>query len=67
MISWFRLYSGRPGAWVHFTDLELDHVIPEHAGGPSDPDNIVLACQPCNRSKSKRTPEQWRGTDEGTT
>lgn len=54
-IYWPTLYpSGRPGAWVHFTGLELDHVIPESAGGPATADNIVLACRPCNRRKGAR-------------
>lgn len=36
-------------AWVHFTDLELDHVVPEVRGGQATEDNIVLACRRCNR------------------
>lgn len=54
-------YCGAPGfirwtmsrSWVTF-DHELDHVIPEVLGGPSTADNIVLACQPCNRRKGAR-------------
>lgn len=51
---WPRLLSGRPGAWVAFTGLELDHVTPESRGGSSDPDNLVLACRTCNRQKGHR-------------
>jgi 5-methylcytosine-specific restriction endonuclease McrA len=58
---WPRLSDGRPGAWVHFTGLELDHVVPERLGGTSLPDNVVLACRPCNRSKKDRTLAEWRG------
>ena len=32
--------------------LEYDHIIPFSCGGESDPSNIQLLCQPCNRSKS---------------
>lgn len=33
---------------------QLDHVDPAKAAGP---ENVVLACGPCNRSKGRRTPE----------
>lgn len=58
-------YCGRRGvicwmtrAWVYFQDLELDHLIPEFRGGQATPDNIVLACQRCNRSKGFRRTAQ---------
>lgn len=35
---------------------ELDHVIPQVLGGSHDIENLVLACQPCNRRKRGRTP-----------
>lgn len=54
-------YCGAPGlvlwitrAWVRFRSLELDHVVPEFRGGQATEDNIVLACQRCNRSKGYR-------------
>jgi 5-methylcytosine-specific restriction endonuclease McrA len=53
-VYWPQLASGRPGAWVAFGELELDHVIPESHGGTSDADNLVLACRPCNRRKGAR-------------
>ena len=53
-VTWFRLASGRPGAWVHF-EHELEHVVPEARGGPTVASNIVLACRPCNRSKGTET------------
>jgi hypothetical protein len=37
----------------------VDHVIPFSRGG----DALVSACWPCNRSKGKRTPEEWKGAD----
>lgn len=54
-IYWPRLRSGRPGAWVSFIGLELDHVIPEASGGPTESSNIVLACRRCNRRKGVRS------------
>jgi 5-methylcytosine-specific restriction endonuclease McrA len=36
-----------------------DHIIPRGRPGWDDADNVVLACQPCNSSKSDRTPEEW--------
>src|ERR1700733_2117413 len=43
--------------------LEFDHVIPVELGGSNHVNNIVLACQRCNRSKGwRRTAEEmaWR-------
>lgn len=53
-IYWSRRSDGKPSGWVTFSH-ELDHVVPEFVGGASDPDNIVLACRPCNRRRG------WRG------
>ena len=36
-----------------------DHVFPVSRGGHSRPDNLVVACVPCNLSKGARTPEEW--------
>jgi hypothetical protein len=33
-------------------NLEYDHITPFSCGGKSDPSNIQLLCQQCNRSKS---------------
>jgi 5-methylcytosine-specific restriction endonuclease McrA len=49
------LSSGRPGAWVHFTGLHLDHILPEFMGGTAEPENLQLLCPTCNRRKG------WRG------
>ena len=44
-------YCGAPANTV-------DHVIPRSAGGTDHPQNLVAACQPCNRSKgAKPLPE----------
>lgn len=53
-ITWYRRRDGRPSTWVHFQYLELDHVYPESKGGGNGPDNIVLACRPCNRAKKDK-------------
>lgn len=42
--------------WPIVNRLEFDHYIPEHVGGLSAADNIVLACRPCNRSKGHTAP-----------
>jgi 5-methylcytosine-specific restriction endonuclease McrA len=48
-------YCGvRPGR-LHLT---LDHVLPRAQGGPTCWDNVVTACQVCNRKKGGRTPQQ---------
>jgi len=52
----------KPGRWVHF-GLELDHVIPEFMGGTNAPDNIVLACRMCNRSKGIGKLPKRRGVE----
>lgn len=40
-----------------------DHVIPLSRGGSNGPENIVVACPPCNRSKSTKLPHEWEGTN----
>lgn len=39
-------------------DLTFDHVVPVARGGRRSWENIVTACQPCNRRKDARTPEE---------
>lgn len=51
LIAWPKLYRGRPGAWVSFPGLHLDHVLAELHGGPSTVDNLVLSCRRCNLSR----------------
>jgi len=53
-IWWPFTYTGKVGAHVVLIDLEFDHVYPESKGGPSTPENLVLACRPCNRSKKDK-------------
>lgn len=54
-IHWARLSDGRPGAWVTFPGLELDHVHPEIDGGSNGPENFVLACRSCNARRRHRS------------
>lgn len=45
-------YCGAPVALSGPNRYHLDHVVPWSLGGASTADNLVVACQPCNRSKS---------------
>jgi 5-methylcytosine-specific restriction endonuclease McrA len=38
--------------------LNIDHVIPRDAGGPTVWENVVCSCIPCNTLKANRTPSQ---------
>lgn len=40
--------------------LTIDHVIPVSRGGKHSKDNVVPACEHCNKSKSAKTPTEWR-------
>lgn len=44
--------------------FEHDHLIPASKGGTEDPSNIVLACAPCNRSKSDMTLREWMASTQ---
>jgi 5-methylcytosine-specific restriction endonuclease McrA len=50
--SWTCQYCGST------THLTVDHVLPRSRGGPSDWENIVTSCAPCNRRKGNRTPSE---------
>lgn len=43
------VYCGHFGKEVR---LEVDHVVPRSRGGPDHKDNLVTACELCNRGKS---------------
>jgi len=34
--------------------FEVDHIVPESAGGPTSLENLCLSCPTCNRHKSRR-------------
>lgn len=39
------------GASAPDVRLEIDHIIPVSKGGSNDSDNLVTACEACNRGK----------------
>jgi 5-methylcytosine-specific restriction endonuclease McrA len=40
--------------------FDVDHIHPVARGGSDDPENLCVACAPCNRSKGARTLSEWR-------
>ena len=38
-----------------YGSLEVDHIIPVTAGGTDNPENLWLACRPCNQYKGVQT------------
>lgn len=58
-ITWFVQPRGK--GWVSFSGLEMDHVVAEYKGGETHHDNLTLACVNCNRSKSHKAVDEWRG------
>jgi 5-methylcytosine-specific restriction endonuclease McrA len=36
-------------------DATLDHVVPQAEGGPTTPENCVMACFACNQRRGKET------------
>lgn len=61
-VHWIVQPTDRGPGWVSFVNLEMDHVIAEIEGGTSSAENIVLACLPCNRSKSIKAVSAWRNS-----
>lgn len=56
-----KLFQASPHCTYCHTRLEvwegtLDHVIPRAKGGGNGPDNLVLACFPCNQAKQDMLP-----------
>jgi 5-methylcytosine-specific restriction endonuclease McrA len=47
--SWTCQYCGTT------SHLTVDHVVPRSRGGPSEWENIVTSCAPCNRRKGNRS------------
>lgn len=41
--------------------FDVDHLVPLSRGGSDAPENIVIACQYCNRSKGGKLPHEWNG------
>jgi 5-methylcytosine-specific restriction endonuclease McrA len=42
------------------TDLSIDHILPRSRGGRTVPENLCVACKPCNSRKGDRTPAEAR-------
>lgn len=40
--------------WIVGSPMEFDHIIPESLGGPTEQENLWLACSQCNHRKSNR-------------
>lgn len=38
---------------------EVDHIHPVSKGGDDSPDNLCVACKPCNRAKGAKSVEEW--------
>ena len=51
-IYWPNTSRGKPGWWVAFSELEIDHLEAESNGGKTEDENLVLACRSCNRKKA---------------
>ena len=52
------------GCAMHFPFkiMEVDHILPQSRGGTDHLENLQLLCSPCNRSKGRRTPAEWKAT-----
>lgn len=53
-------YCGIPLFWDIPYDIHADHVMPLKRGGSNKASNIVLACAPCNLSKTDKTVAEWQ-------
>lgn len=42
------------------SDFHIDHIVPVIMGGTNDPDNLCVACAPCNHSKHATPLEVWK-------
>lgn len=40
--------------------FEVDHIEAYARGGSHEPENLCVACVPCNRGKSDRSADEWR-------
>lgn len=49
------LYCGNK---LNFREMQIEHIMPRSKGGPHAWTNVVSACEPCNRHKDNRNPEQ---------
>lgn len=59
--TWPLNLNGSPSYWPLFGGFTLDHVLAVANGGSDDPENLVIACGPCNVAKLDRPVESFRG------
>ena len=46
------------GDKLTFKQMQIEHIQPRSKGGPHAWTNVVSACEPCNRNKDNRNPEE---------
>jgi hypothetical protein len=44
-------------------EMHIDHIYPVCRGGSDEPENLTIACAPCNLSKGGKTLDEWKGRD----
>lgn len=49
-------YCGKPLTWSQY---HCDHVEPVSRGGEDGMENLAASCEPCNRSKGAKRPQEW--------
>lgn len=40
-------------------ELHIDHIVPLARGGSDEPENLCVACKPCNSSKNASMLDEW--------
>ena len=46
-----------------WNEVTLEHIIPRFMEGPTDLDNCILCCDPCNQEKNKEFVASWPRTE----
>lgn len=54
------LSAGKCAACGRADGLVVDHIVPIVRGGSSEVSNLQALCAPCNRSKGRKLPAEWR-------
>ena len=57
------VYCCRDLHGAHPTDITLDHVHTQHAGGSNEPSNLVTACRSCNCSRQDKPLNRFAGPE----
>jgi hypothetical protein len=56
--------QGRVHCWwcgKVMTAWQIDHIVALNAGGSNKPENLCLACKPCNSGKCDKSISEWAG------